>query len=79
MQLPQSGGKPCAAFLTAAADNLTSCCGCHAGKKSDPAFAAAVGGLECPFHLLCSSCFNCFLLLFYRCSGIFPVQNLQHN
>jgi hypothetical protein len=49
-----SGGKPGAAFLTAASDDITAGSGGHAGEETDPAFAAAIRGLKSSFHFFCS-------------------------
>ena len=47
-----SGGETGASLLTAALDDIASGGSGHTGKKSEPAFAAAVGGLESSFHFL---------------------------
>ena len=47
----KSGGQSLPAFLTAAFDDQTSGVGSHAGKETDPAFAAPIGGLKSSFHL----------------------------
>ena len=45
-----SGGETGASLLAAALDDVASGGGGHAGKKSEPAFAAAVGRLESSLH-----------------------------
>ena len=57
----KSGGKTGASLLTAALDDVASGGSGHTGKESEPAFAAAVGGLESSFHFL----FVLFFLLLH--------------
>ena len=54
----KSGGQSLPAFLTAAFDDQTSGVGSHAGKETDPAFAAPIGGLKSSFHLRFSLFFS---------------------
>ena len=56
----KSGGQSLPAFLTAAFDDQTSGVGGHAGKETDPAFAAPIGRLISSFHLR----FSLFLLIY---------------
>ena len=55
----RSGGQSLPAFLATAFDDQTTGVGGHAGKETDPAFAAPIGGLISSFHLR----FSLFLLI----------------
>ena len=54
----RSGGQSLPAFLAAAFDDQTTGVGGHAGKETDPAFAAPIGGLKSSFHLRFSLFFS---------------------
>ena len=60
----KSGGKTGASLLTAALDDVASGGSGHTGKESEPAFTAAVGGLESSFHFLFVLFFSCFVMYF---------------
>ena len=48
----KSGGQTGASLLAAALDDVATGGSSHAGKESEPTFAAAVGGLESSLHFL---------------------------
>ena len=56
----RSGSQSLPAFLTTAFDDQTTGVGGHAGKETDPAFAAPIGGLKSSFHLR----FSLFFLIY---------------
>ena len=56
----RSGGQSLPAFLATAFDDQTTGVGGHAGKETDPAFAAPIGGLKSSFHLR----FSLFFLIY---------------
>jgi hypothetical protein len=62
-----SGGESDAAFLTAAFDDQTSGVSSHAGKETEPTFAAPIGGLKSSFHLRFSLFFSDYMV--YRIDG----------
>ena len=61
-----SGGETGASLLTAALDDVAASGGSHAGKKSKPAFAAAIRGLKGSLHFSVRPVFLCFIILTTR-------------
>ena len=55
-----SGGETGASLLTAALDDVTAGGGSHTGKKSKPAFAAAIRGLKGSLHFSVRPVFSLF-------------------
>ena len=70
----KSGGKTGASLLTAALDDVASGGSGHTGKESEPAFTAAVGGLESSFHFLFVLFFYCYTVFKITCGR--PVRQI---